>query len=122
MSKDAAVPMAPKWDTVVLVCKACRKRSKGPKDLKPKAVATLVRQLAREVGQRPRIVLTDCLGLCPKAATAVATVGHDVKTQIVAVRSRDSVAAVLPSMRQRTVSSASALPVALPTTLPNDDR
>ena len=64
---------APKWEALVLVCKACGKRSSGPKDkaLKPKQVMQELRSAAKRQRVRSRVVLTTCLGLCPKRATAV---------------------------------------------------
>lgn len=89
-----AVPSSPRWRAVVLVCKACGKRSKAPKEAKPKAIAADVRRLTKGLPQRSRIVLTGCLGLCPKGATAVAVAGHAVGTRVVAIRRRSQVAVV----------------------------
>jgi hypothetical protein len=86
-----------RWTGVFLVCEDCRSRGSGPKD-KPKAVASAVRQESRRSGERARIVLTGCLGLCPKKATAVAHAGSASPASMVAVRSlkhlREAVAAL----------------------------
>lgn len=87
MSKRQSEPEVPRWDTVYLVCKACGKRGSGPKDFKPKAIAAAVRQRSKAERPRPRVVFTSCLGLCPKAATAVARVGGDAEARIAAIRS-----------------------------------
>ena len=43
--------------------------------------------------------MTDCLGLCPKAATTVTRLGRDVVTRVVAVRSKKQVDAALAALR-----------------------
>lgn len=87
MSKRVVQPETPRWDTVYLVCKACGKRGSGPKDFKPKVIAAAARQRSKMERPRPRVVFTSCLGLCPKAATAVARVGGDAAARIAAIRS-----------------------------------
>ena len=77
----------PKWGAVVLVCKACARRSSGPRDLKTNALKAVARKHANWPGVRTRVLATGCLGLCPKRATAVAFAGHGLATRIVAVRS-----------------------------------
>ena len=77
----------PKWGAVVLICKACGKRSSGPRDLKAKALTAVARKGASRPGVRTRVLTTGCLGLCPKRATAVAFAGNGLATRIVAVRS-----------------------------------
>jgi predicted metal-binding protein len=77
----------PAWQSVVLVCKECRKRSNGPKGLKSKPMASEIKRAARDIEPRPRIVLTNCLGLCPKGAATIAVVGSNVATRALAVTS-----------------------------------
>ncbi len=77
----------PKWGAVVLVCKACGKRSSGPRDLKTKELTNVARKHANWPGVRTRVLATGCLGLCPKRATAVAFAGNGLAARIVAVRS-----------------------------------
>lgn len=89
-SNDPEVRAA-RFGAVYLVCKACGKRGSGPKKLKPKEVAGLVRRASRSDAVRPRVVLTTCLGLCPKKATAVARVAKDSVTRIVAITERNEV-------------------------------
>lgn len=87
MDQEMPVVERPSWDTVWLVCKACHKRGKGPKKLKPKDLVTALRQGTKGAMQRPRIVLSDCLGLCPKSANAIAFVGGPSPASLVAVKS-----------------------------------
>lgn len=103
-----AVPSSPRWRAVVLVCKACGKRSKAPKEAKPKAIAADVRRLTKGLPQRSRIVLTGCLGLCPKGATAVAVAGHAVGSRVVAIRRRSQVAVVESMMTSTAMSVATS--------------
>lgn len=86
----------PSWDAALLVCNACRKRSSGPRGFKAKAVVQEARRALRDVKPRPRIVLTTCLGLCPKGALAVAFVGGASGTQICAIESMAQVEATVP--------------------------
>ena len=76
-----------RFGAVYLVCKACGKRSSGPKKLKPKEVAGLVRRASKSGAVRARVVMTTCLGLCPKKATALARVASGTPTRIVAITS-----------------------------------
>ena len=77
-----------RWDAVFLVCKACGKRSHAPKNLKPKTLVAGLRQATKAAASRPKIVLTSCLGLCPKKAMAVASVGAGQAPRIAAIESR----------------------------------
>ncbi len=72
---EAVRAEAPSWQSALLVCKACGKRSSGPRRVKTKAVASEVKRLMRASRPRARVVMTSCLGLCPKGAVAVAMVG-----------------------------------------------
>ena len=94
---------------MVLVCKACGKRSSGPaKDGKPKKVAEAVKASARSARLKTRIVLTGCLGLCPKKATAVVVVGREGSPRQYAVESRDQAAALLPHRSPAAPTDAAA--------------
>ena len=72
---------------MVLVCRDCRKRRNGPADIKPKSLLKLVRHAARGSCPKPRVVLTSCLGVCPRGATAVAAVSVDTAPQVICVTS-----------------------------------
>lgn len=76
----------PSWKSVVLVCKDCRKRSNGSGKLKPKAVASEARQTTKEAEPRPRVLLTTCLGLCPKGAMTIGVAGAAKGTRVAAVK------------------------------------
>jgi hypothetical protein len=66
VSSDLELP----WNELILVCKDCRKRSRGP-DAKAKEIAAAIKKQVGATRPRPRVVLSSCLGLCPKKATAV---------------------------------------------------
>jgi|GEM_PF-4881249 len=100
-----AVPDRPKWDAVFLVCNECHKRGSGPKHSKPKELVVTLRKHAGATRPRPRVLMTGCLGLCPKAATAVARVGCDAPTRIVAVKSKKQLEAALPLLRDDVLQS-----------------
>lgn len=103
MNNEAPVSSSPRWNTVVLVCKDCRKRSKGPRHLKPKAVMATLRGDAKRDGRVQRIVATGCLGLCPRNALAVAIVGRDVATRLFAIGSCAQLEAAVPLLRAASV-------------------
>ena len=82
--------LRPGFRNVVMVCRICEKRSKGPKKLAAKEIATHLSRACRgaEVA-RPRIVLTSCLGACPKKAITVVAVGPDQSLGMIAFRRGD---------------------------------
>jgi predicted metal-binding protein len=101
MSK-ASPPLArPRFDTALLVCKSCGKRSDAPRKFKPKEVAVLARRASRHLDERVRVLMTTCLGLCPKAAIAVARVASGAPTRIVAIESRRQIEAAVVLMSAR---------------------
>ena len=97
----------PGWKSVVLVCKACEKRSKGPKKITAKEVARHLKKAAHEARvPRPRVVMTSCLGACPKKAFTVAAASPDGAIAMVAFRRGDDAAAAVGVL----LSSATHLP------------
>lgn len=82
------------WDSVLLVCRQCAKRSSGPADLKTKSVVKALRSGAKASKPMPRVVQTSCLGPCPKRAMTVASIGPGRQTQVWAVRSESEALAV----------------------------
>ncbi len=75
----------PGWKQIVLVCKACEKRKKGPKKLGAKKVARALGPALRQAGQpRTLIVPTGCLRLCPKRAITVAACAPGGGLQVMA--------------------------------------
>ena len=91
-------PESPSWHAVFLICKQCRKRSKAPKHVKPKALAAIARAHSHEQRPRPRVVSTSCLGLCPKGAIAVAFVGGGLQPRYVPVESGEQFEAVIAQL------------------------
>jgi predicted metal-binding protein len=83
-------------DAMVLVCKACGKRSSGPaKEGKPKKLAQALKGAARQARLKTRVVMTSCMGLCPKKATAVVVIGSSGDPVQYAVESRDQAASLI---------------------------
>ncbi|HYF60759.1 MAG TPA: hypothetical protein VEA81_17560 [Burkholderiaceae bacterium] len=98
MASDRSAAFRPKWDAVVLVCRACRKRRDVPAALAGKAVARTLREALRDLRPRPRIVLSSCLGVCPKKALALAAIGAAGTPLVVSVTDEagvDAAAALL---------------------------
>jgi predicted metal-binding protein len=88
----------PEWDSLLLVCKECRKRKDGPKHLKAKTLAATLKVMARKKAPLSQIVMTSCLGLCPKRATAVAYTGVGPAPRIVAITSSAELQEMLPRL------------------------
>ena len=81
----------PGWQHIVLVCRACEKRKKGPKagfGAKDVAKALSAAMRAARV-PKSRIVLTTCMGICPKRAVAVAAAAPEGRVGVVAWHKSD---------------------------------
>ena len=91
-----------RWDGVVLVCRQCRQRGSGPKKLKNKDVTRALRRELKGGAARPRVVLTECLGLCPKRATTIARVGGTAAASLWAVHSIEEATALGKQLGART--------------------
>lgn len=57
----------------VLVCKKCLGRVADGKAITKSLKSELKRRSAAQGGKRPRVVMTSCLGICPKRAVVVAS-------------------------------------------------
>lgn len=102
MNQDEARSLPFRLDALVMVCKACGKRSSGPaKGGKPKKIAEEFKHTGKAARLKTRVVLTSCLGLCPKNATAVVVAGADGKPAQFAVEDRQQVIGLLPAESAR---------------------
>ena len=89
-SPDPPASLKPGWKSVVLVCKACEKRSKGPKKISARDVAKKLGRACREAKvPRARVVLTTCMGACPKKAFTVAAATPSGRITTIAFRRGD---------------------------------
>jgi hypothetical protein len=59
----------------VFVCAKCLKRSDGGARLKRRLKKQLAGAAMARNGKRPKLVLTSCLGICPKEAVVTASAG-----------------------------------------------
>jgi predicted metal-binding protein len=91
MKSTSPEALSPSWKDLVLVCRDCRKRSRGPK-AKAKEVASELKKQFGHAKPRPRVVMTTCMGLCPTKATAVALVREGQPIAAIAVASIDQIA------------------------------
>jgi predicted metal-binding protein len=98
---DEATPegSSPKWQAVYLICKQCGDRKNGPKRLKPKELVSSIRSHVRDERPRPRILLSSCLGMCPKKSVAIAFVGSGQPPRWLAVRKAEQLEVLLPLLR-----------------------
>ena len=109
----APVPLRAGWKNVVLVCKACEKRNKGPKRMPAKELAKALRGACRDARvARPRIVLTSCMGACPKKAFTVAAAGVGGAVTMLAFRRGDDAAAAVDALFGAYSNSTSSTPSA----------
>jgi predicted metal-binding protein len=83
----------------VLVCRKCLGRADG-KAIRKSLKSELKRRSEADGGKRPRVVLTDCLGICPKRAVVVASAAtlQDGRYLLLAdeAASADAIALLLP--------------------------
>jgi hypothetical protein len=92
------VVSSPVLQSLLLVCKDCKKRSSGPGKLKPKAVSSEIRRATKDQRPKPRVVLTTCLGICPKDAMAIAFAGGADGTRVAEVRTIADVQRMMPML------------------------
>ena len=100
------VPAAPSprllragWKRVVLVCKACQKRRGAPQRLTAAKLARALRRAGRQTSAvRTRVVLTSCMGACPKKAITVAGATDGEAIRMVAFRRHDDAGAAVEAL------------------------
>jgi predicted metal-binding protein len=71
--KSAIVTIRPRRATPILVCRKCLSRMAGGKKLKTALKKQLKRRSTAQAVKRPKLVVTGCLGICPKHAVTVAS-------------------------------------------------
>jgi predicted metal-binding protein len=67
------VTLRPRRPEPILVCRKCLKRVADGKQIKRALKSEVKRRSAAQETKRPRIVLTDCFGICPKGAVVLAS-------------------------------------------------
>jgi predicted metal-binding protein len=78
MAKDSSqdsriVTLRPRRPAPILVCRKCLKRVGEGKQIKRALKSEVKRRSTAQDTKRPRIVLTDCFGICPKRAVVMAS-------------------------------------------------
>lgn len=91
MSKSI-LTIRPRRATPVLACRKCLKRVEDGKDLKRTLKSELKRQSDAQGGRRPRLVMTDCMDICPKRAVVVASAATLKRGEYLLVGDRDGAA------------------------------
>jgi hypothetical protein len=71
--KSAIVTIRPRRATPILVCRKCLSRMAGGGKVKSALKKQVQRHSAGQAVKRPRLVVTGCLGICPKGAVTVAS-------------------------------------------------
>jgi hypothetical protein len=77
------VTVQPQWNEIVLICKDCKRRNDGPKKIKTRAVVAETKAVLRDRRSRPRVVMSTCLGVCPKSELAIAVAGSAAGPRVV---------------------------------------
>ena len=96
---NAPAPLRPCWRSVVLVCQACEKRSKGPKKIAAREVAKQLGRACRDAKvPRKRVVLTTCMSACPKKAFTVAAASSSGAIATIAFRRGDDADAAVAAL------------------------
>jgi hypothetical protein len=85
--RDDAITFSPSWESLVLICRDCRRRKDGPKHIKARELAKEIKHRVKDSAPLARVVLSTCLKLCPKKATSVAYVTGLAKPRIAAIKS-----------------------------------
>jgi predicted metal-binding protein len=99
MKDSAPETLRPGWKSVVLVCKACEKRGKGPKKLGARELAKALGRACRDARvARSRVVLTTCMGACPKKAFTVAAVAPSGRITMIAFQRGDDAGAAVATL------------------------
>lgn len=92
-------PLRAGWKSVVLVCRACEKRSKGPKKIAARDVAKQLGRACRDAKvPRSRVVLTSCMGACPKKAFTVVAAAPSGRITMIAFRRGDDAGAAVDAL------------------------
>jgi predicted metal-binding protein len=77
----------------VLVCKKCLGRVADGKVLRKALKSELKRRGLADGARPPRVVLTGCLGICPKRAVVVASAGTMARGEVLLLADADAVVA-----------------------------
>lgn len=72
-NSSSPVTIRPRRGSPVFVCKKCLGRVADGKQLRRALKSEVKRRSDALGGKRPRVVLTGCLGICPKRAVVVAS-------------------------------------------------
>ena len=101
-SKAAPGRVRASWREALLVCKDCERRSRGPKRLSAKALVKILKQACRtaQIG-RPRVLLTNCMGICPKKAFTVAAFAPGTEIAMIAFHRKDDADAAVAELLAR---------------------
>lgn len=70
---SSLLTIRPRRSPPILVCKKCLGRIDEGKQLPKNLKSEVKRRSATQGVKRPRVVLTTCLGICPKRAVVVAS-------------------------------------------------
>jgi hypothetical protein len=72
-NKSPIITVKPRRAGPVLVCKKCLRHAEGGGKLKRRLKSELKRRSSSQKTRRPRLVLVNCFGICPKRAVVLAS-------------------------------------------------
>lgn len=116
LGKDVPRVLPPRWRSLLLVCGECEDRGKGPKAGTARKIGKEIAVACRAAGlPRPRRIVTDCMGACPKKACTVAGVDARGGTTLLAMKRGDDPEAAVRLLYGAAAAAEPAVPaVALP--------
>ena len=98
MASSSLVTIRPRRSPPILVCKKCLGRIDDGKQLRKTLKSEAKRRSVAQNVKPPRVVLTNCLGICPKQAVVVASAATLSRGEYLLLRDADvaeSAAAIL---------------------------
>ena len=96
MPNSSVFTIAPRRPQPIFVCKKCLGRIDDGKALR-RGLKSETKRLAQERGEKPtRVVLTSCLGICPKRAVVVASAATLQRGEYLLLADGDSAAKAAP--------------------------
>lgn len=94
-TKSSPAIARPKRPPPVLICGKCLSKIDGGKKLKQALKAELKHAAAAQGGKRPKLVITGCLGICPKRAVVTASAATLGRGEYVLIEDRSETAAAV---------------------------
>ena len=99
--KSAIVTIRPRRATPILVCRKCLSRAGGGGKLKSALKKQVKRHSAAQAVKRAKVVVTGCLGICPKHAVTVASAATLQRGEYLLLKDEKQAAAAVAQLMPR---------------------